>query len=65
MFSLEILRLPKFFTNEEVETNVCQIFQSLDCNVREDDLDACQWLKDKVNDCKVLSYEGLWESTES
>ena len=31
----------------EAETKVCQIFQSLDCNVNKEDLDACHWLKDK------------------
>ena len=26
---------------------VCQIVQSLDCNVNKEDLDSCHWLKDK------------------
>ena len=45
--TLEIAELPKSLTNDEAETQVCQIFRSLDCNVNKDDLDACHWLKDK------------------
>ena len=45
--SLEIAGLPKSLTNDEVETKVCQVFRSQDCNVNEEDLGACQWLKDK------------------
>ena len=53
----EIVGLPKSLTNNEAETKVCQIFRSLDCSVNKEDLDACQWLKDKepvIVNCKVL-----------
>ena len=43
--TLEILGLPKSFTIDKVETKVCQIFQSLGCNINNDDLDPCHWLK--------------------
>ena len=42
---LEIYGLPKSFTIDKVETRVCQIFQSLDCNISKGDLDACHWLR--------------------
>ena len=45
--TLEIVGLPKSFTNDKAETKVCQFFQSLDCNISKDDLDAFHWLKDK------------------
>ena len=34
--TLEIVGLPKSLTNDKAETKVCQIFQSLDCNVNKD-----------------------------
>ena len=45
--TLEIVGLPKSLTNDKAETEVCQIFQSLDCDVSKEDLDACHWLKNK------------------
>ena len=45
--TLEIAGSAKSLTNDEAETKVCQIFQSLDFNVDKEDLDACHWLKDK------------------
>lgn len=42
---LEIVRLPKSLTNEETEAKVCQIIQSLDCNVNKEHLDACNQLE--------------------
>ena len=44
---LEIVGLIKSLTNDKSETKVCQIFQSLNCNVDKEDLDACYWLEDK------------------
>ena len=62
---LEIVGLIKSLTNDKSETKVCQIFQSLNCNVDKEYLDACHWLKDnervivkfcRRKDCeKVLS----------
>ena len=53
--------LPKFLTNNEAETKVCQMFQSLDCNVSKEDLDACHFLKDQeeviVKFCQRKNYE--------
>ena len=40
---LEFVELPKSLANDEVETKVCQIFRSFDCNVNKEDLDACHW----------------------
>ena len=45
--TLEIVGLPKSLTNDKAETEVYQIFQSLDCDVSKEDLDACHWLKNK------------------
>ena len=45
--TLENIELPKFLTNNEAETMVCQMFQSLECNVNKEDLDACHFLKDQ------------------
>ena len=44
---LEMKELPKSLTNKEAETKVCQNFQSWDCNVNKEDLDAFHWLKNK------------------
>ena len=43
----EIAGSPKSLTNDEAETKLSQIFQSLDCNVDKEDLGICHWLKDK------------------
>ena len=59
--TLEITGLPKSLTNDEAETKVRQIFQSLDCNADKEDLDACHWLKDKeqviVKFCRTKDCE--------
>ena len=44
---LEMKELPKSLKNKEAETKVCQNFQSWDCNVNKEDLDAFHWLKNK------------------
>ena len=40
---------------------MCQIFQSLNCNVNKSDLDACHWLKNKeqvvVKFCQMKDCE--------
>ena len=36
---------PKSLTNYKTETKLCQVFESLDCNVNKKDLDVCQWFK--------------------
>ena len=55
--TLEIVGLPKSLSNDEAGTKVCQIFQSLDCNVNKEDLDACHWLKDKER--VIVKFVGL------
>ena len=42
-----MVELSKSSENDEAETKVCQISQSLDCNVNKKNSDACHWLKDK------------------
>ena len=44
---LEIVESTKISTNDEVEMNVGQIFQSLNCNVNKNNLVACRYLKDQ------------------
>ena len=44
---LEIVESTKISTNDEVEMNVGQIFQSLNCNVNNNNSVACRYLKDQ------------------
>ena len=58
---LEIIVLPKSLRNDEAETRMCQICQSLGCNVNKKHLVACFWLKDTerviVTFCQRKDYE--------